>query len=102
MGGYRTIFVLIAIMAVVALVIGGVAIGVLYDTAFEQRRAALMQTAQSQARLIEAAMRHQEVENLEVAWETGAVDREPLFNGSPLRRFEWIWNYKNYPKKVTK
>jgi hypothetical protein len=44
-------------MVAVALVIGGVAIGVLYETAFEQRRADLILTAQSQARLIEAVAR---------------------------------------------
>ncbi len=61
MGNHRTIFVLIAIMTAVALVIGGVVIGVLYDTAFEQKRAALMQTAQSQARLMEAVARFDRV-----------------------------------------
>ena len=71
MGGHRTICGLIAIVTVVAPVIGAVAIGVLYGTAFEgtafegtafeQRRADLMQTAHDQARLMEAVARFDRV-----------------------------------------
>ncbi|MDM8565636.1 PAS domain S-box protein [Candidatus Halobeggiatoa sp. HSG11] len=45
------------IMTSVALIIGSVAIGILYNTAFEQKRADLVETARSQARLIEAVAR---------------------------------------------
>lgn len=48
------------IMTSVALIIGGVAIGILYNTAFEQKRADLIETAKSQARLIEAIARFDE------------------------------------------
>ncbi len=48
---------LAVIMTSVALIIGSVAIGILYHTAFEQKRADLITTAQSQARLIEAIAR---------------------------------------------
>ncbi|MDP6342946.1 MAG: PAS domain S-box protein [Alphaproteobacteria bacterium] len=44
-------------MATFALILGALAIGVLYDTAFEEARARLMETAQSQARLMEAVAR---------------------------------------------
>jgi PAS domain S-box-containing protein len=57
MGNYRTIFSLVAIMAAVALVIGGATINILYDTAFEQKRADLVRTVQNQARLMEAVAR---------------------------------------------
>jgi len=45
------------IMTTVALIIGSVAIGILYNTAFEQKRAGLVETAKSQARLMEAIAR---------------------------------------------
>ncbi len=60
-GNNRAIFALVAIMTVVGLVIGGAAILVLYDTAFEERREDLRQLAQSQARLIEAVAHYDEV-----------------------------------------
>ena len=53
----KRFIVLALIMAVATLGVGGAAIGVLYDTAFEEKRADLTQTAQSQARLIEAIAR---------------------------------------------
>ena len=58
MGDYRRVLILVLIMTVVATVIGGVAIGVLYDTTFEQQSARLTETAESQARLIEAVARY--------------------------------------------
>ena len=54
---YKRVLLLIPIMAVVAAVIGGAAIGVLYDVALGQERLRLMETAQSQARLMEAVAR---------------------------------------------
>ena len=56
----RTIILLMLIMIFVAMVIGGAAIGILYNTAFEEKRASLIQTVQSQARLIEA-ISHREI-----------------------------------------
>jgi PAS domain S-box-containing protein len=49
--------VLVLIMTAVAVTILGVAIGILYDAAFEEKRRDLIQTAQSQARLMEAVAR---------------------------------------------
>ena len=57
MDDYRRIFLLILIMTAVAAGIGIAAITVLYDTAFEEERARLVETAQSQARLMEAVAR---------------------------------------------
>ena len=54
---YRHILVLILIMAGVALIVGATAIGVLYKTAIEQARYRLEETAQSQARMMEAVAR---------------------------------------------
>ena len=51
---YRYFFLLNLIMAAVALVVGATAILALYWTALEEQRLRLMETAQSQARMIEA------------------------------------------------
>jgi len=56
-GEYKRIFLLLLIMLAVTVAIGGVAIGVLYRTAFNEERSRLVETAQSQARLIEAIAR---------------------------------------------
>lgn len=48
------VFILLLVMAVVAASVGGVAIGGLYNTSFEQQRARLLTTVRSQARLMEA------------------------------------------------
>jgi len=53
----KRIFFLIFIMAVVVVISSTVALIILYETAFEQKRASLAQIAQSQARLIEAVAR---------------------------------------------
>ena len=45
-------------MTVVVVVVAGVAMYLLYRTAFEEQRARLVETAQSQARLVEAMARH--------------------------------------------
>lgn len=50
----RRIPSLILIMVMVAIGVGGIAIVALYDTAMDQQRDRLVETAQSQARLIEA------------------------------------------------
>jgi signal transduction histidine kinase len=52
----RQIF-LILIMTTVSLIVASITIGVLYNTAFEEARERLVETAQSQARLIEAVAR---------------------------------------------
>ena len=51
------IFSLIIIMTIVALIVGGLAIGMLYKAALEEERARLVGIVQSQARLIEAVAR---------------------------------------------
>jgi signal transduction histidine kinase len=56
----KRIFSLIFIMAVSSLIVSGVAITVLYRTAFKENQARLVETAQSQARLIEAVARFDE------------------------------------------
>ncbi len=49
----RKLELLIVIIGTVALTVGGVAIRLLYTAAIDQQRARVMETAQSQARLIE-------------------------------------------------
>lgn len=53
----KIILLLILIMTAVWLVVGGVGIRTLYEAAFAEERARLVETAQSQARLIEAIAR---------------------------------------------
>ncbi len=55
--GNRRILLLILIMVVITVITSGVALGVLYDTAFEEKRRDLVHTARSQARLMEAMAR---------------------------------------------
>lgn len=50
-------FLLIIIMITACLIVAGTSISVLYNTAFKEEQARLMETAQSQARLIEAVAR---------------------------------------------
>jgi PAS domain S-box-containing protein len=57
MSGRKRVILLVIIMVMIALAIGGVSISLLYLTAFEEERARLIETAQSQARLIEAVAR---------------------------------------------
>ena len=57
MGERKRLFLLILIMTTVSMVVVGITIYVLYGTSFEQQRERLVETAQSQARLIEAVAR---------------------------------------------
>ncbi len=50
-------------MAIGSLLVAGTTIWMLYDTAFEEERLRLVETAQSQARLIEAVARYDRVHN---------------------------------------
>ncbi|MBF0369364.1 MAG: PAS domain S-box protein [Magnetococcales bacterium] len=60
---WRRIVPLILIMAVVAMTIGGISLVVLYETAFEEARARLTETAQSRTRLMEAVARFNQTHN---------------------------------------
>ena len=53
----KRVILLIVIMSVIVLVVESIAVGILYHTAFEEERARLVETAKSQARLIEAVAR---------------------------------------------
>jgi PAS domain S-box-containing protein len=53
----KRVFLLILIMATASLIVAGIAIFMLYRAAFDEERARLVETAQSQARLIEAVAR---------------------------------------------
>jgi len=56
----KRVFNLICIMAAVTMIVEFVAIGMLYRTAFNEEKARLVETAKSQARLIEAMARFEE------------------------------------------
>ncbi len=53
----RRVLFLIAIMSIIVLTVAGIAIAMLYRTALKEQRARLVETAQSQARLLEAVAR---------------------------------------------
>ena len=65
MGDTRRILLLVLIMTAVAASIGIAAITILYDTLFEEERAHLVETARSQARLMEAVARFDLVHSLD-------------------------------------
>ena len=53
----RRVLLLILIMASTALMVGGISITLLYQTAIQEEEARLVETAQSQARLLEGIAR---------------------------------------------
>ena len=57
MGDRKRVLILIVLMAVSSIIVAGVTITVLYRTSIEEQQARLVETAQSQARLIEAVAR---------------------------------------------
>lgn len=57
MYGYKWLFLLICVMAGVSVLVSGIAIGILYQAALGEQRARLIDTAQSQARLMESIAR---------------------------------------------
>ncbi len=59
MRGRKVVLLLILVMTAVSLGVAGIAMHMLYDVAFAEQRAHLVETAQSQARLIEAIARHE-------------------------------------------
>lgn len=60
----RRIFYLLLIMAIVALTVGAVSVSILYRAAFAQQEERMVETARSQARLIEAIARHEGLEDV--------------------------------------
>jgi len=57
MSDHKRVILLIVIMAFVSMIIGIITISILYQTAFNEEKARLIETARSQARLIEAIAR---------------------------------------------
>jgi len=57
----KRLFLLISIMIATSLIVAGVTIAILYRAAFSEEKARLVETAQSQARLIEAVARFNKV-----------------------------------------
>lgn len=63
MSDYKRHFLLILIMAIATLTVAGIAISLLYRAALDEERERLVETAQSQARLIEAIARFDAVQS---------------------------------------
>lgn len=57
MNPHKRITILVLIMCLIVVVVESITVGILYHTAFEEERARLVDTAKSQARLIEAIAR---------------------------------------------
>lgn len=72
----RSFYLLIAIMGVIALITMAVTNLILYQVAFSEKKQSLVQTAQSQARLIEAMARYNRRSN-RIDWETPIGERGP-------------------------
>ena len=86
----QRLFLLILIMVVISLSITAIAITILYETSLDQQRHRLTELAQSQARLIEAVARfdqihlqkyHPEDENFEAATISQVVDAHSQYKG---------------------
>lgn len=58
MTGQNRLFSLVAILTVVSMAVVGVALAILYDSAFEQQRARLVDAVKSQASLIKAVAKY--------------------------------------------
>ena len=65
------VLVLILIMTIGLLLVTGITIGILYRAAFAEEKARLVESAQSQARLIEAIARYDVVYSAEFPWGCG-------------------------------
>jgi len=63
MGEGKRLVLLIVVLVVVTLSVAGIAVSLLYRAAIIEERGRLMETAQSQARLIEAIARHEQSEH---------------------------------------
>ena len=63
MSGRKRVFLLISIMAVCSLMVAGIAISMLYQAAVNEERERLLETVQSQARLIESVARFDATHN---------------------------------------
>jgi len=61
----KRLFTIILIMTTICLAVAGVTMSILYNPAFEEQRARLVETAQSQARLIEAVARFDAIHSKE-------------------------------------
>ena len=63
MSGRKRVFLLISIMAICSLMVAGIAIGMLYQAAINEEKERLLETVQSQARLIESVARFDATHN---------------------------------------
>ena len=83
----KRLVLLVFIMSAVALIVGAIAITVLYYSAFEEQRQRLMVTAKSQARLIESVARFDAVhskdfpQGSEAATLSQILDAHKRYNG---------------------
>lgn len=87
MSEHKRLYLLISIMTGVALLVGGITIFLLYRAAIQEERERLMETAQSQARLIEAIARFDRVQSSDYRGGSAAatisqiVDAHQYFKG---------------------
>lgn len=84
----KVIFLLIVIMTSVFLIVAGVAIGLLYRTAFAGQRARLVETVQSQACLLEAICRWEQAEAVRYPGEGHGPDHALMVMVEAHKRYE--------------
>ena len=72
------VLVLILIMTIGLILVTGITIGILYRAAFEEERARLIESAQSQARLIEAVARYDVAHSSDLPGGSGAATLQQI------------------------
>jgi PAS domain-containing protein len=85
---HKRLYLLISIMTGVSLLVGGIAIYVLYRAAMDEERDRLMESAQSQARLIEAIARFDAEESADFPDGSSAATISQIVDAH--KHFKWV------------
>jgi PAS domain S-box-containing protein len=88
MSEHKRLYLLISLMTGVSLLVGGIAIYVLYEAAMDEGRDRLMESAQSQARLIEAIARFDAVESADFPEGSVAATINQILDAH--KNFKWV------------
>jgi PAS domain S-box-containing protein len=84
----KRLYLLISVMTGVSLLVGGIAICVLYRAAMDEERDRLMESAQSQARLIEAVARFDAVQSTDFPNGSEAATISQIVDAH--KHFKWV------------
>ena len=84
----KRLYLLILVMTSVSLAVGGIAIYVLYRAAIDEERDRLMESAQSQARLIEAIARFDAIQSTDFPQGSAAATISQIVDAH--KHFRWV------------